>query len=61
MDEPTMEEKHSSLDMLNDERLDSRAIPEPVATVELLAYFVQASPTCRRSCIITIGLSICKG
>ncbi|CAD5176990.1 unnamed protein product [Musa acuminata subsp. malaccensis] len=61
MDEPTMEEKHSSLDMLNDERLDSRAIPEPVATVELLAYFVQASPTCRRSCIITIGLSIYKG
>ncbi|URE13124.1 Dip2/Utp12 Family [Musa troglodytarum] len=35
MDEPTMEEKLSSLDMLNDERLDSRAIPEPAATVEL--------------------------
>ncbi|CAL9117471.1 unnamed protein product, partial [Musa textilis] len=35
MDEPTMEEKLSSLDMLNDERLDSRAIPEPAVTVEL--------------------------
>ncbi|THU48816.1 hypothetical protein C4D60_Mb06t02980 [Musa balbisiana] len=44
-DEPTMEEKLSSLD-----------IPEPDATVELLAYFVEASPTCRRSCI-TIGLN----
>ena len=35
MDEPTMEEKLSSLDMLNDEKLDTKAIPEPAVTVEL--------------------------
>ena len=36
-DEHTMEEKLSSLDSLNDERLDSKSTPEPA---EIIGLFV---------------------